>query len=151
MDRLILVYKSYGLYLIFTLICSFSAVSSLQPLYVITGENPQTVFINVVNNGKFINFLLAIIFITGSYFYLNRYKLLSRVVFDLLLLFLTAQVITIMYYFITLQIIKEDNITILVGAYFWLSAIALGLGYVFRYFYVGIERRNSEYVYTEKK
>jgi len=87
---------------------------------VINGENPQIVYINVVEGGIFVTILLAIIFIMGSYFYLNRYRAISKVIFDILLLFMTAQVVTIVYYYFSLLLVKEDNITIDIGLYFWL-------------------------------
>ena len=48
------------------------------------------------------------------------------------------------YSYFSLLLVKEDNITIDIGLYFWLSIIGLAIGIFFRYFYVGIERRNSE-------
>ncbi len=151
MNRLILFYKAYFLYLIFLIIGAFSFFSSFLPLFVIEGENPQTVYINEVTGGIGITILLVGIVLLGSNYYIRRFRVMSKVTFTALVVFLGAQVITLLLYYFSLLSVKEPGTSVSLGMYFWLSIAGLIIGIIFRYLYVGIERRNAEYIYYDKK
>jgi hypothetical protein len=137
--------------MIFIVISAFSLLSSFLPLFVVRGPNPQTIYINGVTGGIGVTVLLVLIFVLGSYYYIKRFRVMSKVMFTVLVVFLAAQVITLILYYVQLLSVREAGTTVLLGMYFWLSIVGLIIGVIFRNLYVGIERRNAEYIYYDKK
>ena len=174
MNRIMLFYRSYVLYLFFLILSALSVVGAFTPIFTVTSDNENiTLGKNIVrildisyrasfgdfvlwgttNFGYLIFFIFGILFLTGTYFYVSRRRALAKTLYDLLLLFNISQLLALVIRYIQLQFhisnYPDDEISIFIGNYVYILIGVIVIGVVIRYFYVGVERRNSVYIYRK--
>lgn len=175
MNRIILFYRSYILYFLFIVLSILSVAGSFTPIFSLSTDNPNITLgrtevrildisydpniiifgqsIGTTNFGIFIFVVFAIIFLIGSFFYLTRRRALAKTLYDLLLLFNLAQLIALLIRYVQLlfhvSTYPDDRISIVLGNYVYILAGVIVVGLIVRYFYIGIERRNSVYIYRK--
>jgi hypothetical protein len=152
MLRFYLFYRAYGIFMVYFLINSAAlAISYFMPLIIVEGDNPNTIYYLSVPLGTFAFIFMVGLLIIGSRFYLKRNRRLSKIFYDLSLLFFLSQIATIGFRFLFLQ--QEiaanpypDIINVRFGGYIYFMTAVVVIGLLFRLIYVGIERRNSVYI-----
>jgi hypothetical protein len=122
-----------------------------MPLIIVTGDNPNIIRYLDVPLGLIAMISIALLLLIGSRSYLKRNRRISRVFYDVSLLFLLSQISTIVFRYVSLQ--QEiannpypDNINVSFGSYIYIMAGIIIIGLLFRLIYVGVERRNSVYI-----
>lgn len=152
MSRIYLVYRSYGIFLIYLMInLSALAVSYFFPLIIVEGNNPNIIrYLDVPFGSIAFSFMLGLLFL-GSRSYLKRNRRIARIFYDMSLLFLSSQITAIGFRYIFLQQEITNNpyqdvIDVRFGGYIYFMVPIVLIGFLFRLIYVGIERRNSVYI-----
>lgn len=152
MLRIYLLYRSYGIFLIyFILNLSALIVSYLFPIIEVYGDNPRDIRYSDLPFGQIAFAIMIGLLLLGSRSYLKRNRRIARIFYDMSLLFLTSQIAAIGFrlYFLREEIRNnpyEDLIEVNFGPFIWLISSIVLLGFLFRLVYVGIERRNSVYI-----
>lgn len=152
MLRIYLLYRSYGIFLIyFILNLAALIVSYLFPIIEVYGDNPRDIRYSDLPFGQIAFALMIGLLLLGSRSYLKRNRRIARIFYDMSLLFLTSQIAAIGFrlYFLREEIRNnpyEDLIEVSFGPFIWLISSIVLLGFLFRLVYVGIERRNSVYI-----
>jgi len=152
MLRLYLFYRAYVIFFIYFILNSAAlAVTYFMPLVIVTGDNPNIIRYEDVPLGPIAMITIAMLLLMGSRSYLKRNRRISRVFYDVSLLFLLSQISTIVFRYVSLQ--QEiannpypDNINVSFGSYIYIMAGIIIIGLLFRLIYVGVERRNSVYI-----
>lgn len=174
MNRLMLFYRSYILYLFFLILSVLSVIGAFTPIFTVSTDNPNIILGKTIvrildisyrpsigdfilwgttNFGYLIFVIFGILFLIGSYFYISRRRAMAKTLYDLLLLFNVSQLLALIIRYVQLQFhisnYPEDEISIFIGNYAYILLGVILVGLVIRYFYVGVERRNSIYIYRK--
>jgi hypothetical protein len=152
MLRLYLFYRAYVIFFVYFILNSAAlAVTYFMPLIIVTGDNPTVIRYLDVPLGLIAMISIAVLLLIGSRSYLKRNRRISRVFYDVSLLFLLSQISTIVFRYVSLQ--QEiannpysDNINVSFGGYIYIMVGLVIIGLLFRLIYVGVERRNSVYI-----
>jgi hypothetical protein len=152
MLRLYLFYRAYVIFFVYFILNSVAlAVTYFMPLIIVTGDNPNIIRYLDVPLGLIAMISIAVLLLIGSRSYLKRNRRISRVFYDVSLLFLLSQISTIVFRYVSLQ--REinnnpypDNINVSFGSYIYIMVGLVIIGLLFRLIYVGVERRNSVYI-----
>lgn len=152
MTRIYLLYRSYGLFIVYLLLnLSALIVSYLLPIIIVEGENPKVIRYSNLPFGQVAFAIMIGLLFLGSRFYLKRNRRIARIFYDMSLLFLFSQIAAIGFrlFFLQQEINNnpyQDIIDVRPGLFLLVITPIVLLGFLFRLIYVGIERRNSVYI-----
>lgn len=152
MLRIYLLYRSYGIFLVYLLInLSAILVSRFLPLIIVKGDNPNDIYYLDIPFGQIAFYFMIGLLVLGSRSYLRRNRRIARIFYDLSLLFLLSQITAIgfRYFFLQQEVANnpyQDIIGVSFGGYIIVMIPIVIFGFLFRLIYVGIERRNSVYI-----
>lgn len=152
MTRIYLLYRSYGIFVIYLLLnCSAIIVSYLLPIIIVSGDNPREIKYSNLPFGQIAFGVMIGLLLLGSRYYLKRNRRIARIFYDMSLLFLFSQIAAIAFrlFFLQQEISNnpyQDIIDVRPGLFLFVITPIVLLGFMFRLIYIGIERRNSVYI-----
>ena len=144
--------KSKRLYVAFISIIVINVILYIFPILVFVG-NDSLVGISFLDLGTYWLVLVLYLFVAtmGSLSYLKGDKKGSRYWFDVFLIVMVSKLFAILYRMLNLIVFFEENpndqISVVIGPYIIALVGLIIVTGILRYYYSGIERRNSVFYY----
>ena len=151
-ERFNFLQKSKRLYVAFISIIVINVILYIFPILVFVG-NDSLVGISLLDLGTYWLVLVLYLFVAsmGSLSYLKGDKKGSRYWFDVFLIVMVSKLFAILYRMLNLIVFFEENpndqISVVIGPYIIALVGLIIVTGILRYYYSGIERRNSVFYY----
>lgn len=151
-ERFTFLQKSKRLYIAFLVIIFMNITLYTLPILVFTGSD-VLIGISFFDLGTYWLVIALYLFIAvmGSFSYLKGDKKGSRYWFDIFLIVMISKLVAIFYRMVNLLVFfaenPNDQINVIIGPYIIALSGLIILTSILRYYYSGIERRNSIFYY----